>query len=88
LVHDFNNWLNGSIPLQDELIEDSKLENGDILRCTITKDKHSIKPEISENQRLSDEQIEAHSLLTRLKELNTKYFENSFSKGLQLSLLL
>lgn len=66
---------NGSIPLPDELSEDSKLEIGDILLCTIMNDKRSIKLEKFEDQTLSDGQIEAHGLLTRVEVLNPKDFD-------------
>ncbi|WP_448214130.1 AbrB/MazE/SpoVT family DNA-binding domain-containing protein [Colwellia sp. MEBiC06753] len=67
---------NGAIPLPDELSEESKLDIGDILLCTVMKDKRSIKLEKYDDQTLSDEQIQAHGLLTRVEALNPKEFDN------------
>jgi bifunctional DNA-binding transcriptional regulator/antitoxin component of YhaV-PrlF toxin-antitoxin module len=66
---------NGAIPLPDEFSENSKLETGDILLCTIMEDNRSIKLEKFEDQTLSDEQIVAHGSLTRVEVLNPKDFE-------------
>lgn len=66
---------NGAIPLPDELGDDTKLNIGDILLCTVMQDKRSIKLEKYEVQTLNDEQIKAHGLLTRVEVINPKDFE-------------
>lgn len=56
---------NGAIPLppDDDLNEENKLKIGDILLCTLMKDKRSIKLEKFLDQSLNDEQIKAHGYL-------------------------
>lgn len=66
---------NGAIPLPENLGEDSKLDIGDILLCTVMADKRSIKLEKYKDQTLNDKQIEAHGSLTRIEKLNDKDFE-------------
>lgn len=68
---------NGAIPLpQDEnFTEENKLKIGDILLCTLTKDKRSIKLEKFSDQSLTDEQIKAHGSLCRVEELNPDDFK-------------
>lgn len=66
---------NGAIPLPDELNEANKLEIGDILLCTVTKDKREIRLEKYQDQTLTDEQVAEHGLLTRVETLNPKDFE-------------
>lgn len=66
---------NGSVPLPDGVCDASKLDIGDILLCTVMKDQRSIQLEKFEDQTLSDEQIEAHGLLTRVVVLNPTDFD-------------
>lgn len=68
---------NGAIPLppDDDFSEENELNIGDILLCTLIKDKHSIKLEKFSDQTLTDEQIEAHGSLCRVIELNPDDFE-------------
>ncbi|MEJ6496833.1 hypothetical protein [Pseudoalteromonas lipolytica] len=68
---------NGAIPLppDDDLNEENKLKIGDILLCTLMKDKRSIKLEKFLDQSLNDEQIKAHGCLCRVEELNPEDFE-------------
>lgn len=65
----------GAIPLPDELSELAHLELGDILLCTLTENKQSIRLEKYKDQTLTDSQIVAHGFLTRIKEINPKDFE-------------
>jgi len=66
---------NGTIPLPDELNELAHLELGDILLCTLTENKQSIRLEKYKDQTLTDNQIAAHGFLTRIEEINHQNFE-------------
>lgn len=67
---------NGAIPLpEEELSGGIKLQIGDILLCTLAKNKQSIQLKKYEDQTLTDEQIEAHGSLTRVVQLNPENFE-------------
>ncbi len=66
---------NFEITLADEYCEALGIEVGDILLCTLMKDKRSIKLEKFSDQSLNDEQIKAHGYLCRVEELNPEDFE-------------
>lgn len=66
---------NFEIPLADEYCEALGIEVGDILLCTLMKDKRSIKLEKFSDQSLNDEQIKAHGYLCSAEELNPEDFE-------------
>ena len=68
---------NGAIPLppDEDFNEENKLKIGDILQCTLMKDKRSIKLEKFSDQSLNDEQIKAHGYLCRVEELSPEVFE-------------
>lgn len=61
---------NGAIPLPEEC----KLNIGDVLLCKVMGNKR-ITLEKFEDQTLTDEEIEAHGLLTRVKLLEPRDFE-------------
>lgn len=67
---------NGAIPLPpDEYFSaGNKLKIGDILLCTLTKDKCCIKLEKFLDQSLNDGQIKAHGYLCRVEEFNPEDF--------------
>jgi hypothetical protein len=68
---------NGAIPLppDEDFSEEHKLKIGDIMICTLMKDKRSITLEKFHDQSLNDEQIKEHGSLCRIVELNPKDFE-------------
>ncbi|MGX1114619.1 bifunctional DNA-binding transcriptional regulator/antitoxin component of YhaV-PrlF toxin-antitoxin module [Pseudoalteromonas sp. MBR-15] len=67
---------NGAIPLpkDKDFSKENKLKIGDILLCTVMKDKRSIELKKFSNQLLTDEQIKAHGSLCRVEKLNQDDF--------------
>jgi len=67
---------NGALPLPDNELfpEECKLKIGDVLFCKVTGDKRTLTLEKFEDQTLTDEEIEAHGSLTRVKLLEARDF--------------